>query len=99
MKSNNVYISDESIITFVAPNPFKPGSLRWQRYEQVRPLDGRTAKEMRALSKMLSGTLGRWFNEWRVIAIDGVSFRKLAGGGMSDEARKGIEAAALERTF
>jgi hypothetical protein len=30
---------------------------------------------MRALPLMLSGTLGRWFTESRIIAIDGVSFR------------------------
>jgi hypothetical protein len=75
MKSNNVFIADDSIINFIAPNDYTPGSLRWQRVEQALPLDGCTAKEMRALPLMLSGTLGRWFTESRIIAIDGVSFR------------------------
>ena len=49
MKSNNVNIPDEAIITFIAPNDFKEGSLRWRRYEQARQINGSTAKEMRAL--------------------------------------------------
>jgi hypothetical protein len=75
MKSNHVYIEDESRITFIGPNEFIPGSLRWRRVEQARQIDGCTAKEMRALPLMLPGTLGRWFTEYRLIAIDGVSFR------------------------
>lgn len=75
MKSNNVHIPDEAIVKFIGPNEFKKGCLRWRRVEDALPYDGCTAKEIRALPLMLAGTLGRWFSEFNLISIDGVSFK------------------------